>query len=66
MEDHLLLLIFLLQLHFQLAELLAQRADAGIGYKSSTRQTPRGRDPLEDGVGEVEFMAPRPVPQRLT
>lgn len=31
MEDHLLLLVFLFQLHFQLAELRAERADAKVG-----------------------------------
>mgnify|MGYP006996399932 CR=1 FL=1 len=34
-EDHLLLLVLLLQLHFQLAELRAQRVDAGVGHAHS-------------------------------
>lgn len=50
MEDHLLLLVLLLQLHFQLAELRAQRADADTGLMSSIRTKPtRQGDRLEEG-----------------
>ena len=65
-EGHLLLLVLLLQLHFQLAELWAQRADAGMGHTHSIWMSPQGQDPMEDGAGGAELMAARPVPQRLT
>lgn len=65
-EDHLLLLILLLQLHFQLAELRAQRADAGMGHEHSIWANPPRPGPsggLGWGCGAHDRS---PVPHRLT
>lgn len=64
-EDHLLLLIFLLQLHFQLAELWAQRADSRAGETSSLWTNPTRQGPSPGGGDNVEIQALHPVPQRL-
>lgn len=65
MEDHLLLLVFLLQLHFQLAELWAQRADPCTGEMSSLWTNPTRQGPSPGGGDDVESKALHPVPQRL-